>query len=91
VKECPCCHCKTLERRAQWEICPVCFWEDDGHEEPEVCSPPNHGLTLTQGRANYLAIGACEREMLRYCRKPTAAEVPLDTQSEGDWEEGGGG
>jgi hypothetical protein len=27
---CACCHYKTLFGRGGFEICPVCYWEDDG-------------------------------------------------------------
>lgn len=29
---CPCCGFLTLDERGTFEICPVCFWEDDGQE-----------------------------------------------------------
>ncbi len=32
---CPCCLYKTLSEIGGYEICPVCFWEDDGVEDPE--------------------------------------------------------
>ena len=28
---CPCCGCFTLEERGGYDICPVCFWEDDAY------------------------------------------------------------
>ena len=28
---CPCCGFRTLGTRGGFEICAVCFWEDDGH------------------------------------------------------------
>ena len=28
--KCPCCQYKTLDMRGEYEICPVCQWEDDG-------------------------------------------------------------
>ncbi|MDE7478291.1 MAG: hypothetical protein K2M91_10135, partial [Lachnospiraceae bacterium] len=28
---CLCCGCKTLDSRAEYDICPVCFWEDDAY------------------------------------------------------------
>jgi Cysteine-rich CPCC len=30
---CPCCGCLTLDDRRRFEICSVCFWEDDGQDE----------------------------------------------------------
>lgn len=41
---CPCCGHLTLCGRAGYEICPVCFWEDDGqdsHDADEVRGGPN--------------------------------------------------
>jgi hypothetical protein len=57
--ECPCCGWLTLSRRGEYEICPVCFWEDDGTEAPERLSSANH-LTLREARRNFLAIGAVD-------------------------------
>ena len=28
---CPCCGCLTLNERGAYDICPVCFWEDDAY------------------------------------------------------------
>ena len=33
---CPCCGFKTLYGRGHDEICPVCFWEDDGQDEQDA-------------------------------------------------------
>ncbi|MFG1660373.1 CPCC family cysteine-rich protein [Micromonospora chersina] len=30
---CPCCGYLTLDERGGSEICPVCFWEDDGRRD----------------------------------------------------------
>lgn len=74
---CLCCGYKTLEERGAYDICPVCFWEDEGGGEDmlDVPSGANHGLTLRQGRANYKEFGASEKEMLKYCRKPRKSEL----------------
>jgi hypothetical protein len=66
--QCPCCDHFTLEERGMWDICPVCFWEDDGHDHHDLDgrSGCNHGLTLRQGRDNFRRLGACEPEMIRY-------------------------
>jgi hypothetical protein len=40
----PCCGYLTLCGRAGYEICPVCFWEDDrqdSHDADEVRGGPN--------------------------------------------------
>lgn len=93
---CLCCGCLTIGERAAFEICPVCFWEDDAYinladtalsslydgqdtsleKLLDVRSAANNGLTLRQGRANYLACGACEQSLLPHVRKPHAEELP---------------
>lgn len=40
----PCCGFITLTERSAYEICPVCFWEDDGqddHDADHVRGGPN--------------------------------------------------
>jgi Cysteine-rich CPCC len=66
--QCPCCDYFTLEKRVDWEICPVCYWEDDGHDLDLLDSPSgcNHGLTLRQGGENFRRLGACEPELVQY-------------------------
>jgi hypothetical protein len=67
--ECPCCGWLTLSRRGEYEICPVCFWEDDSQEDDarkadadealDRLSSVNH-LTLREARRNFLTIGAVD-------------------------------
>lgn len=66
--QCSCCDYFTLSAEHDYEICPVCFWEDDssGLEELDETSGANHGLTLRQGRANFLVVGACEPSMVKH-------------------------
>lgn len=57
---CPCCGHPTLSERGEFEICPECWWEDDGQDDPhadEEWPGPNRGVSLTQARANYRAHG----------------------------------
>lgn len=58
---CPCCNYETLVQRGQYDICPVCFWEDDGNNDSNWYSGPNH-MTLSEGRSNYEKYGACSKE-----------------------------
>lgn len=58
LNACPCCRYLSLPDRGEYTICSVCFWEDDGSDEPERYSSPNH-MTLRQGRENFSQYGAC--------------------------------
>ena len=76
---CPCCHCKTLGERVGFEICEVCFWEDDGQDDNDadiVRGGCNSSLSLTTARENYLRFGACEARMVPHVRQPRPEELP---------------
>ena len=78
---CPCCGCKTLSERTAFEICEVCFWEDDGDAD-ECRGGPNGSLSLREARANYLRFGACEESMVENVRPPRPEELPDKRQAE---------
>ena len=61
MSQCPCCDYYSLDERGAYEICPVCYWEDDGQDldQLDVVSGPNH-ITLRQARHNFALIGACD-------------------------------
>lgn len=61
---CPCCHYQTLTTQAAYDICMVCFWEDDGASEPDDYSSPNH-MSVAQGQTNFANCGACDKDMLK--------------------------
>lgn len=74
---CRCCGYRTLGERGGFEICSVCFWEDDGQDDQdadEVRGGPNADLSLTQARQNFREFGACERRFLENVRPPTEDE-----------------
>jgi len=78
-ERCPCCGNLTLGERGGFDICPVCFWEDDGQDDPhadEVWGGPNGGLSLTEARTNYRRIGASDERALRHVRPPRPDEIP---------------
>jgi hypothetical protein len=77
---CPCCGYLTLDARGQFQICPVCFWEDDGqddHDAAVVRGGPNHDLSLARARTNFAAFGASSRRRLDHVRPPHDEEHPL--------------
>ena len=75
--KCPCCGYFTLSDIGEYDICPVCFWEDDPfqREDENYSSGANRDLNLKQGKLNYIKFGTCDKEMLKYCRKPSKDEA----------------
>jgi hypothetical protein len=73
---CPCCgHLTFGEPPGSFDICPVCYWEDDivqlrfpmwggGANKP----------SLIEAQAAYRAFGACEAHTREHCRAPKADE-----------------
>lgn len=53
---CPCCGYPTLDERGGYEICQICWWEDDGQDDSDadiVRGGPNHHYSLTDARKNF--------------------------------------
>jgi len=76
---CPCCGYWTLAERGGFDICKVCYWEDDGqddHDADTVRGGPNGSLSLTQARFNFKEFGACERRFADKVRPPLPGEIP---------------
>jgi hypothetical protein len=74
---CPCCGYKTLDAPGALQLCPVCWWEDDGQEDSdasEVRLTVNGQLSLNEARAHYAQCGAAHPRFLAYVRKPLAVE-----------------
>ncbi|SDZ30157.1 Cysteine-rich CPCC [Asanoa ishikariensis] len=77
---CPCCGFLTLDRRGYYEICAVCWWEDDGqddHDADRIRGGPNRDLSLSEARWSFRAIGASEVRALGHVRPPLDGEHPL--------------
>lgn len=74
---CPSCgHRVFRETPGSYEICPVCFWEDDesGLRCPDVAvGGPNH-VSLVEAQRNYLMYGAIEARWVDHVRPPTEQE-----------------
>ncbi len=65
LAECPCCEYRSLPAQGEYEICPVCFWEDDGTSDLDSISGPNH-LTLREARLNVERFGAVTADATRH-------------------------
>ena len=58
---CPCCGYQSLGKRGQYEICKVCFWEDDGTDDLDRPSGPNR-MTLREASENFRRMGAMSEQ-----------------------------
>jgi hypothetical protein len=70
---CPCCGYRTLseEPPGTYEICTICFWEDDAVQsrDPDAKQGANK-VSLREAQKNFIEIGASSIKVLRYIRKP---------------------
>ncbi len=71
---CPCCGYYTLlnEPPGTYELCPICFWEDDGvqYRDPDAEGGANRE-SLRQAQRNFQEFGAISKREISAVRKPT--------------------
>ena len=76
--KCPCCEFYTFDKKpnGEYDICPVCFWEDDPFqaENPDLEGMANT-VSLNQARENFKKFGACEQDMVKNVRSPKKDEL----------------
>ena len=75
---CPCCGHRTFDRPpGSYDICPVCFWEDD---DVQLLDPAFRGgansPSLMECQANYARFAACEERFGDRVRPPEPEEAP---------------
>ncbi|WP_405142840.1 CPCC family cysteine-rich protein [Sphaerisporangium sp. NBC_01403] len=70
---CPCCGYLTLDEPGNYEICHLCFWEDDGDDG----RGPNRTY-MAEARANFLRWGAMDQRFIYSVRPPEPQEIPPD-------------
>ncbi len=75
---CLCCGLKTLTEQppGSFEICPVCFWEDDAAQasNPSLAGGANK-VSLSEARKNFMSFGASSRDAVKSVRRPLPEEV----------------
>ena len=78
---CPCCGHLTLaeEPPGTFEVCPVCFWEDDDvqYRDPKFRGGANR-VSLSEARENFASLGASSKEFIDQVRTPRPEELPED-------------
>ena|SRR5579883_27559 len=74
---CQCCGLLTLPSFSSYDVCPVCFWQDDPVQNDD-CSygGGTNGISLHQARQNWVDIGAAQRQYLDSVRPPEATDLP---------------
>ena len=70
---CPCCgYLVFQEPPGSYDICPICFWEDDALQlefATTLAGGANH-VTLLDGQQIFREHGACEEGLIAYVRPP---------------------
>ena len=74
---CPCCGYYTLEDEpGHFDICPVCYWEDDNIQSFEHNYKGGaNDMSLNEARENYKKFGAKAEISLRRVRPPLPEEM----------------
>ena len=76
---CPCCGFLTLTEPppGTFDICPVCFWEDDNVQfaDPDFAGGANT-MSLSEARRNYTTLGAVDAAHTCDVRSPRPEEHP---------------
>ena len=72
--QCPCCGYYTLNSRNMYDICPVCYWEDEPIEDPNEFDDCN-GISLNEARKNYIRFGYSNKIDRLLVRKPRKKEM----------------
>lgn len=76
---CPCCDYLTFEEEPSgtFEICPVCYWEDDNvqNNDPGYDGGAN-GVSLNKAKENFAKYGAVKEELIKEVRMPLPEEQP---------------
>lgn len=69
---CPCCgYLVFSEVPGSYDICPVCFWEDDASQLRFVHTTGANRVNLIEAQGNFVRFGACEPQLRQHVRKPT--------------------
>lgn len=71
---CPCCgYLVFSEQPGSYDICPICFWEDDVSQLrfPTMAGGANRP-SLQEAQATFATIGAIEDRLLEHVRAVTA-------------------
>ncbi len=89
MHRCYCCFYRTLPERGKHDICPVCFWEDDGRHDPRGYSKCNQ-MSLNEGRAGVAKFGTVSAHFKDGVAKDVRERYDYDSGDDGG-DDGGDG
>ncbi|MFS0762361.1 CPCC family cysteine-rich protein [Peribacillus phoenicis] len=74
---CPCCGYKTLDEEppGTYDICEICFWEDDGYQYEHQDEDGANYVSFREAQKNYKKFGAKSERSLQFVRKPNNSEI----------------
>jgi hypothetical protein len=73
---CPCCGYLIFpEPPGSYDICEICFWEDDLSQLRFQHSTGANHVSLVEGQINFAAIGASEERVREFVRPVMASDV----------------
>ena len=76
---CPCCGFLVFQDEpGSYDICPICFWEDDLSQLRFPKTTGANHVSLIEGQANYARAGVCELRFKDRVRAPDPAELRED-------------
>lgn len=75
---CLCCGFRTLTEPppGTFEICPVCYWEDDNVQAADDTALGANDVSLRQAKENFRRTGASEDRHQSQVRAPRSEELP---------------
>lgn len=74
---CPCCGYHTVEEPGHYDLCAICWWEDDPMQSahPDYCGGANIE-SLNEAQRNYRCYGAISWGAHPFVRLPHPDEYP---------------
>ena len=72
---CPCCGYKVFDSEpGSYEICPICFWEDDNSQLRYPMEKGANSVSLAEAQINYMTQGVSAPELKIFVRPPAEDE-----------------
>nr|WP_253958047.1 CPCC family cysteine-rich protein [Metabacillus halosaccharovorans] len=74
---CPCCGYKTLDEEPPntYDICEICFWEDDGFQYKYPDETGANYVSFREAQQNFLKFGAKGERSLKFVRYPNKSDI----------------